>query len=401
MERLIFFKGIYDTLDLFTEELSNAFRMRGYETEILDVRNMQESLIRLSEFIKRSVKAAITFNNLAFNMELREGENIWEQLDIPCINILMDHPCFYHEALNKAPCNSVVLCTDINHMKYIQRFYPNVPVSGFLPHAGCIHIADYKKLWEREIDVLYAGGVSAYVNDAIRPDWEKYKKFDGEELGERVLEKLIEEPSRTTEEVVESILSSRGIALRDEELRLLISDMRYIEGLAVSHFREGAVKALVEAGIKVTVYGAGWDKSSLAFHPNLDYRGRIPAREILEKMKDTKIVLSTMTWFKDGTHDRVFNGMLAGALAVTDMSGYMLENFNGVNETPWEIEARTPKAQLVFFELSQITVLPEKIKYLLEHLEESQVIADCGYQKAKKEHTWDVRAKEIEEALFL
>ena len=89
MKRLIFFKGIYDTLDLFTEELSNAFRIQGYETEILDVRNMQESLIRLSEFVKQPVKAAITFNNLAFNMELREGENIWEQLGIPCINILM------------------------------------------------------------------------------------------------------------------------------------------------------------------------------------------------------------------------------------------------------------------------------------------------------------------------
>ena len=401
MKRLIFFKGIYDTLDLFTEELSNAFRIQGYETEILDVRNMQESLIRLSEFVKQPVKAAITFNNLAFNMELREGENIWEQLGIPCINILMDHPCFYHEALNKAPFNSVVLCTDINHMKYVQRFYPNVPVSGFLPHAGCIHITDYKKLGERGIDVLYAGGLSAYVNDAIRPDWGKYQKSDGEELGERVLRRLIEDPSCTTEEVVESILISRGIVLKDEELRLLISDMRYIEGLAVSHFREGAVKILVEAGIKVTVYGVGWEKSSLASHPNLDYRGKIPAKEILEKMKDTKIVLSTMTWFKDGTHDRVFNGMLAGALAVTDTSGYMQENFHGVKEMPWKIESHTSKAQLVFFELNQMEALPEKVKYLLGHLEESQAIADRAYQKANEEHTWDVRAREIEEALFL
>ena len=44
------------------------------------------------------------------------------------------------------------------------------------------------------------------------------------------------------------------------------------------------------------------------------------ADEIVELMHESKIVLSTMTWFKDGTHDRVYNGMLAGAVAVTDTS---------------------------------------------------------------------------------
>ena len=76
MRRLIFFTGVYDTLDLFTEELSRAFLNRGYETLVLDVQNMQDSLEKLAEFVKQPVIAAITFNNLAFNMELTEGKNI-------------------------------------------------------------------------------------------------------------------------------------------------------------------------------------------------------------------------------------------------------------------------------------------------------------------------------------
>lgn len=403
MKRLIFFVGVYDTLDLFTEELNAAFSKKGYETIILDVRNMQESLAKLAEFVKQPVMAAITFNNLAFNMELKQGENIWEQLDIPCINILMDHPCFYHEALVHAPCNSVVLCTDINHMKYVQRFYPNILVSGFLPHAGCIHTERYKKLEKREIDVLYAGGLSAYVNDAIRPDWSKYEKFDAGKLAEHVMEKLIETPTLTTEETVESVLLSQGIHLSNEELRLLITDMRYVEGMAVSYYRERAVKVLVEAGIRVTVYGVGWNKCSWASNPNLTYGGKISAREVLAKMKDSKIVLNTMTWFKDGTHDRVFNGMLAGAVAVTDTSGYMLENLKSLVELPKDAGGGyyTEEAQLMFFELSQIEKLPEKIRYLLGHIEQAQKIAEQGYQIAKKHHTWDTRADEIEEALFI
>ena len=38
------------------------------------------------------------------------------------------------------------------------------------------------------------------------------------------------------------------------------------------------------------------------------------ADKIVDLMYDSKIVLNTMTWFKDGTHDRVFNGMLAELL---------------------------------------------------------------------------------------
>ena len=53
-------------------------------------------------------------------------------------------------------------------MKYVQCFYLNIPISGFLPHAGCIHVENYKKLAERKIKVLYAGGLSANVNDGIR-----------------------------------------------------------------------------------------------------------------------------------------------------------------------------------------------------------------------------------------
>lgn len=400
-KRLVFTVGVYDTLDLFTEELNRAFLNRGYETLILDVRNLQEDLAKLAQFIKEPVAAGIVFNNLGFNMELVEGQNLWEQLNIPCINILMDHPCFYHKALAEAPCNAVVLCTDKNHMKYIGRFYPNIPVAGYLPHAGCIHVDTYKKLEERSIDVLYAGGLSAYVNEGIRPDWSKYQKFDGQKLSEDIYRWLIQNPSMTTEAAVEEWFAVSEQDITDDEFRLLMTDMRYIEGLAVSYYRERTVKCLVESGINVTVYGLGWAACDWASNPNLNYGGRIPAKDVLEEMKEAKIVLSTMTWFKDGTHDRVFNGMLAGAVAVTDTSKYMRENFKDMRKLSGEEEYSAAEAELVFFELAHMQELPKKIQYLLGNLQEAQKIADRGYRLAGELHTWDVRAKEIEEALLL
>ena len=400
MKRLLFFVGVYDTLDLFTYELKREFEHLEYETMIFDVREMEESLKKLAQFIERPVEAVITFNNLGFNMELRPGKNIWEELHIPCINILMDHPCFYHKALAEAPCNAVVLCTDQNHMKYVAQYYPNIPIAGYLPHAGCIHIKTYKKLIERSIDVLYAGGLSAYVNEGIRPDWSKYQKFDGKNLSEEIYQKLVKNPSMTTEAALEEWFAASGQEITDQEFRLLMTDMRYIEGLAVSYYRERTVKCLVESGINVTVYGVGWGECEWASNPNLNYGGRIPAKDVLEKMKDAKIVLSTMTWFKDGTHDRVFNGMLAGAVAVTDTSVYMKENFKDMQELPGEEGYSAADAELAFFELDDMQELPKKVRYLLENLQEAQKIADRGFRLASELHTWDVRAKEIEDALF-
>lgn len=134
--RLIFFIGVYDTLDIFAFELQREFEGMGYETMLFDTADLQKSLGQLAAFVKKPVTAVITFNNLGYNMELTQGNNIWNDLDLFVVNILMDHPFCYKPALDASPRKAAVLCPDRNHMRYIQRFYPQIPVSGYLPHAG-------------------------------------------------------------------------------------------------------------------------------------------------------------------------------------------------------------------------------------------------------------------------
>jgi spore maturation protein CgeB len=98
-----------------------------------------------------------------------------------------------------------------------------------------------------------------------------------------------------------------------------------------------------------------------------------------------------MTWFKDGTHDRVFNGMLQGTVAVSDSSIYMKEAFCGSPDAEQE---------LVLFELTELEQLPETIAYLLQHPDVAQRIADNGYRRALCSETWDARAKELDRDLI-
>ena len=392
--KLIFMTGLYDILDIFTYELMKEYQLMGYEVMEFDSSHMKESLGKLYDFIKTPVKAVITFNNLGYNMELVQGSNLWEQLQIPVINILMDHPFCHKAALDASPSNGIVLCVDRNHMAYLQRFYQNIPIVGFLPHGGKKKYTSYKPITERSLDVLYAGGISRGFAHNMIPDFSKMG-FDAKAVADEAYDDMINNPYKTTEDAIEQALIRRNIHLKDSELCDVIEKLHYVDLLIVSYYRERVIKTLVESGVKVTLYGTGWEVCDWIDNPNLDYRGRVSAEEVVDSMQDAKIVLSTMTWFKDGTHDRVFNGMLAGAVAVTDSSIYMKEEFTGTVD-----EGKPDNRQLVMFELEEIDKLPDTVKELLGNHQTMQQIADRGYETAVQKHTWQSRAHELEEGLL-
>ena len=381
--KVVFFKGVYDTLDLYTDEFVRIFTEKGYETLVIHTSQMEECLKRLGRFMEGTpVDAVITFNNLGFNMELSEGKNVWDELQIPCINILMDHPFHYDKAIKHAPQNAVLLCMDQKHVDYVKRFYPNIHHIGFFPHAGIELPGNQRPLQERGIEVLYAGGLSKYVAQGLIPDLSSITDFDALALSHYALQELTEHPYRTTEEVIEEYLRKEGLGYEDEKLHQIICKMRFLDSFAVSFYREQSVRILVENGIPVTVYGDGWEQCEWADHPNLTLAGKMPASEILVIMKDAKIVLNTMTWFKEGAHDRIFNGMLAGAVVLTDESAYLHQRF-------------TSGQELEMFALPEITQLPQMVEALMKQPERAQCIADCGYQSAKAHDTWKNRIDEV------
>ena len=398
-KRLVFLTGNYDVLDIFTLELERSFQDMGYEIFDFDCSNLERTLSEFGGFLEKGpVNAAFTFNFYSTFMEISAKKIVWQQYNIPIITYLMDHPFCFDPNLKKMGENNIILCPDKNHMNYVSRFYPNVPVCGFLGHGGIEKYSKKKPIKDRKIEVLYAGGISAPNVEKIRPNYSKYD-FDAKLLGEEAFAYLIEHPSETTEDVLEEMLKKHGVSMSDEELRSFIFDMHYVDLQIVSHFREKTVRTIAEAGVPITLYGFGWENFDWIKDLNVDYRGRVSAFEIIDLMADAKIVLSTMTWFKDGTHDRVFNGQLQGAFAVTDTSKYMTEEYVGVY--PDDVEKQDVDAEIGFFNLNEIDKLPRMIKVLLNDEKQLQRLAIQGYEKAKAHHSWEERAKELDKDLLL
>ena len=382
---IIYFIGVYDTLDLFTLELKDAFEGMGYRSFVYDAAEAEagkEALIELLE--ERRAEdgfACVTFNNLGYNLALPvTEENLWEHYDIPYINILMDHPFHYERAINRAPKTSVVLCVDRNHVKYIRRFHKNIMRTDFLPHAGVELHCRHKPLASRGIDVLYAGALPIYTVARMIPDLSSIPEVDGQKMAQEVLHELANHPEKTTELAIEEYLRGERNDISEKRIQEIIVNMRFLDSYATSFFREQAVRILVDSGIRVTAYGTGWDQCGWSDSPYLDYGGKVLAPQILPLMNDSKVVLNTMTWFKAGSHDRVFNGMLAGAAVVTDDSTYMRQEF-------------TDGRELVMFSLNDIKSLPERVFDLFGHLSKAQEMADLGYTQARRRHTWKNRAE--------
>ncbi len=400
MKTILFIQGIYDTIDLFIASLSQSFAQMGCSCRVLDTREKEGFTKKLKNILMdERIDAVVTFNNIGYNLSFSEGKNIWDEKGIPFINILMDHPFHYAVPLQNAPETSVVFCTDRNHVNFLKRFYTNLKKVDFMPHAGMeadltkharpgsCHLCSGESVYhpameERSIDVLYAGGLSKYVAEGLVPDLGEITDFDAFTLTKEVLSDLTSHPNKTTEGAIESYFSAIGKTYSDEELNHWITELRFIDSFATSFFREQSVRILVESGIKVVVFGGGWDMCEWADNPNLLYGGKVLAPQVLELMNHSKIVLNTMTWYKNGIHDRIINGMLAKAAVVTDTSDYLEEEF-----------AREKIPFLESFSLTDMGRLPEKVSHLLEQETYLTELAQQGYQYARKYHTWTQRAE--------
>ena len=173
-----------------------------------------------------------------------------------------------------------------------------------------------------------------------------------------------------------------------EEFRLFMAKCVYIERVVGSHFREKMVRAFAEAGINITIYGRNWEKCGIDKYDNVEFKGFVSPEKVIELMGESKMVLNSMPWFKDGSHERIYNSMLNGAVPVTDGSRFLDETI--------------PEGCAVMFGLSDSEIAEgvRKVKDLLNNPEKMEKMAERGREFAIKGETWEHRAEEIHKDLL-
>lgn len=369
-KRILILQGGNAILDYTSDQFAQAFQKKGYLVSKIKALDLELEGERLLELLQNGVYFAMVFNNIGWSIKYKY-ENIWDVFQVPCINYILDHPCYYSEPIRKAPHYSFLACVDQNHVKFAERFYKHLTRTFFLPLAGEDKTNGTWKYWEeRSISVLYVGSCK-------QPE-----AFQLDEFGQLVFRRLQENRELTLEDTIEELAVSYVANTSEEDLCQLIEKQRKVD-MCIKHWiRVEVISILVNAGIDVEVYGKNWERTQVWDNPHFLYGGMLSQEACLQKMQDSKIVLNVMPWFKNGIHDRVINAMLAGAVCVTDNSRYLEENF-------------TEGQDYMSFSLNELQNLPDKIKSILTNKEKALNMIQQANDKVKKSHLWEERADKV------
>lgn len=368
----VFMGGRIPVLNYLAEQYALSLENLGHIVFRYDKSNMEQSYVALKNFRENGLDASIVFNNIGFQMFLSSGKSLWDLWNIPCYNIIVDHPMYYADTLDHAPENGTVVCVDRNHTSYIERFYPTVRRTLFLPTAGeCLKsFSDLKPFSERPIDVLFIGTYK--YDDSLHYD----------DFSLQLSEEMIRHSDRTFESTVEHCLKANHLSLSDLELKYFIQQHRLVDKNTGALFRAEILRVLVNAGINVTVYGDHFEKTTLCEHPNFLYKGRCSTEEGIQLMEESKIVLNQLAWFKAGSSERIYEAMLQGAVALTDDSTYLRETF-------------IDNVDIKFYSLKHLHALPDIVRTILSNPEQMEALRINAYQKAVKYHTWLQRTETL------
>lgn len=370
--RIIAFDEVSDVIDFINTQFTDRFTELGYEVFTIHMKHVAECLGELEKFIVGGVTFVFCINNSAFAFDKFLKMPFWDTVGAPLIDYLLDHPVSYTELLRSAPKVCFPICVDGNHPDYILKHCPNIENSGFLPLGGAEVADESSEEWkDRPIDVLFVG----YSRNIGIPM---------DNFAAQLSRYMTENTDKTYEEAMDycySKYAARYIKGVDIETALVRYMSVAIE--VMGSFRQKMVRTLVDSGIDVTVYGAMWDKEKdLMVNPHFHYMGVTTAENCIRIMHHTKIVLNCMPWFKDGSHDRIPNAMMAGAVSVTDPSRYLLEHFEDGKD-------------LYYFDLRKIDELPELIRKIFDSPDENEALRKQAMDKAKAEHLWKYRADEL------
>ncbi len=388
MSKLIMFRGGVETLTFFSEQIAQYFYEKGFNIFWYDLENEKECARRLRRFIKTGDTYLFTFNFLGLSGEKGVYDEqlgyLWEQYHIPVYNMVVDHPLYYAERYEQLPLDYRHISIDRDHQRFMKEYYSEFDEAGFLPLAGTTlkPIENSVEEWidNRPVDVLFVGNYNAlseYEAYITRINDEYTNFYRG------IISELLHHPERSLSDVARRHCIREMGQLTEGEWRVCFQHLNFIDLYLRFYERQNVLRSLVENGVKVHVYGAGYENMEVKHKENLILHGGVDSLECLRQMGKSKITLNVMPWFREGLHDRILNAMANGSVSFSDVSLYLAEEFAEGEE-------------YVGYDLTHLEMLSAKIKDWISKPYKLYNVAVKAYKKVVEGHLWKHRAMVIE-----
>lgn len=373
----------YHLLDTFAEEFGQALESFGYTVLYFDLKS--EPVQMLAKYLSVSVVAVIDmYSGLLGVKDAQSDGYFFNQFHAPVYQFVFDYPLFIRDKMGAQLQHYNTLMLDENHVSLVERCFPNIRKAYLLPPTG-VACADSEidGCWEkRPYDVTFVG---TYTDYHVYMDQLSQCTDQVRYLASTYLRNMID-TQMDQESALDLTLEQLGINVKAEERYLWVEQLGSMSQCAAAYYRGMIIQTLVEAGIDVHVYGDSWKNAEYGENPHLHIHPQMNPADYPAVMSKSKIALNILPWNKRGISERLFYGLLNGALCISERNSYIEQLF-------------TDQKELIFYTYSEINKLPDRIRYYLDHVQESSIIAANGQKCAVQNHTWNKRVEEFVQIL--
>jgi len=164
---------------------------------------------------------------------------------------------------------------------------------------------------------------------------------------------------------------------------LLVEIIDYVR----SYKRIELIKKIVESNLNITICGFGWTDFVKNYN-NINYIGEVDIKENINLIRKAKLLVNTTPNFTNGSHERVFNGMLNNTVIFTDRSKFYDEYFKEGEE-------------ILYYSFNSLDKDINRLKTIVKDNKKLYKISKKAYDITIKYHTWEKRVDSILEMVNL
>lgn len=373
--------NLYESKRHFTLKLAEAMQRKGIETLHIDVKESALNAETLGAIARFNPTLTCSFNTLR---PIAPEIFLWDYLQIPHWSILLD-PVVYSMELTHG---SFAMVSSVDLADHQMLEDQGFEYSFFFPHAverELVGTGHSEKIY----DVVFLG--SCYDYESLQEVWEDEQPAEISQLIHLAAKKVLSDASTSITQAIQQAYSDLNIPINEIDYTLLFY---YVDRYTRGKDRVELIKSIKDA--RVHVFGApaedevvttlnGWGHylakcKNVVLHPPVSFL------EGLEILKQSKIALNSVPFFKQGSHERVFTALACGALPITTATQYWQEQF---------VEGK----ELLFYRPWQRQDTNGIVNALLKDEARRQEMVTKGADKVKANHTWDQRVDLLLEEL--
>lgn len=351
----------YEVLQDFTLRLTEALKRDGVTCELVFGGDSFPEAIK--GLLLNPPDFTLSFNGL---LPDAQGRFLCDYIKIPHVACLVDSPIHFFPLVN-SPL-TITACVDHSFVQFFSKAKGDH--SFFFPHAIDRNIPHYQGE-EKKYELLMLG--SCLDIEAISADWKKNLPERALEAMHQAVDVALKDPRASCMDAFTSAFAGFDTASFDF-VHMLDQFETYVRGRdrvdLINH---------IDPKIKIDIFGSGeWKK--YVTRNNVSFHNSVDQKQVLDLMREGKVILNSCAHIKNGSHERVLNGLASGAAVITNENVYLRDQFGedkGVR----------------YYHYGEWERVNEQIHELLLNDEGRRQEVKGGSLFVREHHTWDNRAR--------